>query len=128
MPVMHGPRGAGAGTYDAWLEVLRAADPGFNFTDPPFRRSLAISVAFAATESRPTAVLTSPRIALGSTEAMAREPEMADTSDMTEVTLEHHPLTATAGLVWNTDLPRKLQQILFDTADGASCAPLAQAS
>jgi len=46
---------------------------------------------------------------------------------MAEVTLQRHPLAATAGLVWNTDLPRPLQQILFDTADGASCAPLAQA-
>ena len=30
------------------------------------------------------------------------------------------PLTATAGLVWNRDLPRPLQQILFDTAYGAT--------
>jgi hypothetical protein len=30
----------------------------------------------------------------------------------------HEPLTATAALVWNGDLPRPLQQILFDTADG----------
>jgi len=37
-------------------------------------------------------------------------------------------LAATAGLVWNTDLPRPLQQILFDTADGLGCAPLAHAS
>ena len=28
--------------------------------------------------------------------------------------------TATAALVWNGDLPRQLQQILFDTADGAA--------
>jgi hypothetical protein len=27
-------------------------------------------------------------------------------------------LTATAALAWNGDLPRPLQQILFDTADG----------
>jgi hypothetical protein len=47
---------------------------------------------------------------------------------MAEVTLERHPLVATAGLVWNTDLPRPLQQILSRTADGAGCAPLAQAS
>jgi hypothetical protein len=46
---------------------------------------------------------------------------------MVEVTLERHPLVATAGLVWNTDLPRPLQQILFDTADGVGPAPLAQA-
>jgi hypothetical protein len=27
------------------------------------------------------------------------------------------PLTATAGLVWGGDLPRQLQQVLFDSAD-----------
>ena len=30
------------------------------------------------------------------------------------------PLAATAALVWNGDLPRPLQQILFDTADSAT--------
>ena len=81
-----------------------------------------------ATASRPTAVLTSPCIAMGSTKAAARELQLADTYDMAEVTLQRHPLAATAGLVWNTDLPRPLQQILFDTADGVGRAPLAQAS
>ena len=33
------------------------------------------------------------------------------------VVLEHHPLVATAALVWSRDLPRTLQQILFDTAE-----------
>jgi len=108
--------------------VLRAADPGFAFTDPPFRHSLPMSVAVAATASHPTAVLTGPCIAIGSTNAAAREQHLAHAYDMAEVTLERHPLVGTAGLVWNTDLPRPLQQILFDTADGASCAPLAQAS
>ena len=32
--------------------------------------------------------------------------------------LDHHPLTATAAMVWNGDMPRPLQQILFDVADG----------
>jgi hypothetical protein len=36
---------------------------------------------------------------------------------MVRVTLEHHPLAATAALVWSGDLPRTLQQILFDTAE-----------
>jgi hypothetical protein len=31
--------------------------------------------------------------------------------------LKDHPLTATAGLVGSGDLPRSLQQILFDAAD-----------
>jgi hypothetical protein len=39
---------------------------------------------------------------------------------MTRVGIADHPLTATAALVWNGDLPRQLQQILFDTADGAA--------
>jgi hypothetical protein len=37
--------------------------------------------------------------------------------DMIRVGLEDHPLTATAALVWNGDLPRPLQQVLFDAAD-----------
>jgi hypothetical protein len=39
---------------------------------------------------------------------------------MTRVCIDGHPLTATAALVWNGDLPRPLQQILFDTADGVT--------
>jgi len=81
-----------------------------------------------ATASRPTAVLTSPCVAMASTKAAAREQQLAHAYDMAEVTLERHPLVATAGLAWNTDLPRPLQQILSGTADGAGCAPLAQAS
>ena len=45
---------------------------------------------------------------------------------MARVSITGHPLTATAALVWNGDLPRPLQQILFDTADGLT--PLAPAS
>jgi len=36
-----------------------------------------------------------------------------------------HPLAATAGLVWNADLPRPLQQVLFDSADTISPDPAA---
>jgi DNA-binding transcriptional LysR family regulator len=128
MTVVHGPRRAHTGTYDAWSEVLRAADPGFAFTDPPLRYSLPMSLAFAATASDPTAVLTSAYIATAGTGTPAGEPRVADAYDMAEVTLERHPLVATAGLVWNTDLPRKLQQMLFDTADGVDRVPLAHAS
>jgi hypothetical protein len=39
---------------------------------------------------------------------------------MTRVGIVGHPLTATAALVWHGDLPRSLQQILFDTADGVT--------
>jgi hypothetical protein len=38
------------------------------------------------------------------------------------VGLEHHPLTAMAALVWSGDLPRPLQQILFDTAERVAAA------
>jgi hypothetical protein len=37
---------------------------------------------------------------------------------MALVGLEHHLLIATAAVVWNGDLLRPLQQILFDAADG----------
>ena len=37
---------------------------------------------------------------------------------MIPVRLEDHPLSATVGLVWSGDLPRQLQQVLFDAADG----------
>ena len=53
---------------------------------------------------------------------------------MVRVSIENHPLTATASLVWSGDLPRPLQQILFETADSvtspapARCAGLATVS
>jgi hypothetical protein len=36
---------------------------------------------------------------------------------MVQVSLQHHPLTASAALVWSDGLPRPLQQMLLDTAD-----------
>ena len=39
---------------------------------------------------------------------------------MVPVSTAGRPLTATPALVWNGDLPRPLQQILFDTADDAT--------
>ncbi len=65
MDVVHGPRRASPGTYDAWLEVLRSVRPDFDFTDPPLRHSLSLALAFAATADRPTAVLTGPLRAAG---------------------------------------------------------------
>jgi DNA-binding transcriptional LysR family regulator len=119
MDVIHGPRRASTGTYDRWLEVLRATDPRFGFTDPPLRHSLPMALAFAATASRPTAVLTGPAAIAGPPPGVIRLPRPAGTGDMSRVSIADHPLTATAALVWNGDLPRPLQQILFDTADGA---------
>ena len=118
MDVIHGPRRLSSGLYDSWLEVLRARNPRFDFTDPPFRHSLPMVLAFAATASRPTAVLTGPAVIAGPPPGVIRLPRPADTGDMTRVSIDGHPLTATAALVWNGDLPRPLQQILFDTADG----------
>ena len=117
MDVIHGPRRASAGTYDAWLAVLRAADPRFGFTDPPFRQSLPMTLAFATAARAPTAVLTGPRHAIG-TRGLTEPDPVAGTCGMVRVRLDHCPLAATAGLAWSDDLPRQLQQVLFDTADG----------
>jgi len=117
LDVAHGPRRASAGIYDTWLTVLRSTDPRFEFTDPPFRQSLPMTLAFAATASKPTAVLTGPRHLTGAPDA-ARHDGSADTYDTVPVRLDRSPLAAKAGLVWSSDLPRPLQQVLFDAADG----------
>jgi hypothetical protein len=129
MRVIHGPSRASSATYDAWLTVLRTGQPRFEFTDPPCRHSLPMTLAFAATASRTVAVLTGP---LHPTEVritpIRRQP-MADLYDMVRVSIEGRPLTATAALAWNRDLPRELQQILFDAADrGTYDEPSAAAS
>jgi hypothetical protein len=36
---------------------------------------------------------------------------------MVRARVEGSPFAATAGLIWSGDLPRQLQQVLFDTAD-----------
>jgi len=118
LEVIHGPRRAEAGTYDAWTRVLRAVDPRFEFTDPPFRHSLPMALAFAATGDRPAAVLSGPSVAARTRRGPIRPDQPATSYDMVRVSLQDHPLTATAALVWSGDLPRALQQILFDTADG----------
>jgi DNA-binding transcriptional LysR family regulator len=120
MDVIHGPRRASTATYDQWLTILRAADPRFEFTDPPLRHSLPVALAFAATAGRPAAVLTGPVAIADVPPGVIRLPQPAGTGDMVRVSITGHPLTATAALVWNRDLPRPLQQIVFDTADGAT--------
>jgi DNA-binding transcriptional LysR family regulator len=120
MDVIHGPRRASTATYDRWLEALRAIDPRFEFTDPPVRHSLPMAITFAATASRPTAVLTGPTAIAGPPPGVIRLPRPPCTGDMTRVSITGHPLTATAALVWHGGLPRPLQQILFDTADGVT--------
>jgi len=117
MDVIYGPRHAEPGTYDAWTRVLRTADPRFEFGDPPLRHSLQMNLAFAATADRPTAVLTGPSVIAGRRPGLIRLPRPAVTHEMVQVVLEHRPLAATAALVWSGDLPRTLQQLLFDTAE-----------
>ena len=40
-----------------------------------------------------------------------------DDRGMVRVSLQHHPVTASAAVVWSGDLPRPLQQMLFEIAD-----------
>ena len=116
LQVIHGPRRAQPGIYDAWVTAMQAVDPRFEFTDPPFRHSPGMTLALAATGNRPAAVLTGPAIAAYSQAWPIRRSRLADTYGMVRVSLQHHPLTASAALVWSGDLPRPLQQMLFDTA------------
>jgi DNA-binding transcriptional LysR family regulator len=118
MDVIHGPRRLEPGIYDAWTRVLQTVNPRFEFTDAPLRHSLQMALAFAATADQSTAVLTGPGVIAGSPPGLIRLPQAMASQDMVLVGLEHHPLTATAAVVWNGDLPRPLQQILFDAADG----------
>lgn len=118
MDVIHGPRRLEPGIYDAWTRALRTVNPRLEFTSPPLRHSLPMALAFAAAADRPTAVLTGPAVLTASRPGPIRMPRAMVSRDMVLASLEHHPLTATAAVVWNGDLPRPLQQILFDAADG----------
>jgi hypothetical protein len=126
MDVIHGPRRTSAATYDRWLEALRDADPRFSFINPPFRVSLPVLLAFAAAARWPTAVLTGPAVIAETPPSVIRLPRSAGPGNMARVSIAGHPLTATAALVWHGDLPRPLQQLLFDTAVGVT--PQASAS
>jgi DNA-binding transcriptional LysR family regulator len=128
MDVIFGPRRAELGTYDAWTSIVRAMNPRFEFTDPPLRHSLPVVLAFAATAGRPAAVLTGPAAIAGPPPGVIRLPRPAGTGGMARVSIAGHPLTATAALVWHGDLPRPLQQILFDTADSVTPPPPASLS
>ena len=116
LDIMHGPRRANAVIYDAWLAVLRSVDPRFEFADQPFPRSLPLTIHFAATASRPTAVLTGPHHPAGQ---QADWPDQTpEDCEMARVRVAKAPLTASAGLVWNGDLPRQFEEILAAAADG----------
>src|SRR5260370_6185660 len=90
MDVVHGPRRADPGTYDAWTQVLRTVDPRVEFSDPPLRHSLRMDLAFASTADRPTAALTGPSVIAGSRPALAWLPRPTVDHDMVPVSLEHH--------------------------------------
>jgi DNA-binding transcriptional LysR family regulator len=126
LDVIYGPRPAEIATYDAWTSAVQAVRPGFKFTDPPFLHSLPMALALAGTARRPTAVLTGPSTVAGTRSGPMRRRRQAVTYAMTRVELAGHPLTATAAVVWNAGLPRLLQQILFDTAEGITSSALAQ--
>ncbi len=115
------PRRADPGTYDAWTRALQEVDPRFRFTDPPFRSSLPLTLAFAAAGDRSAAVLTGPSTVVNGPAQLVRS-RPADACGMAQVDLEHHPLTASAALVWSGDLPRPLQQMLFDAAESLSAS------
>jgi DNA-binding transcriptional LysR family regulator len=116
LDIMHGPGRASAGICDAWLAVLRSVHPPFEFADQPFPPSLPLTIHFAATASRPTAVLTGPRHPVG---LHCDWPDDApEGCGMARVRIAEAPLTASAGLVWNGDLPRQFQEILFDAVGG----------
>jgi len=117
LDVVHGPRRLSPVTYDAWLAVLREVNPRFEFTDPPFLRSLPITLVLAASTTRPTAMLTGPHHRLGDWPGPAEPDPAADPADLVRARIDGSPLTAAAALVWSGDLPRLLQQVLFDTAD-----------
>jgi hypothetical protein len=59
-------------------------------------------------------------MSLGQFEPVAWMPSSHPAASRAGIRLERHRLYATAGLVWSGDLPRQLQLVLFDTADGIS--------
>src|SRR6266851_3081541 len=103
-----------AGAALTWLETTLDAD----FSSIRQRRADAGLGWLPATPDPPTGVLTGPSAIAGPPPGVTRLPRPTSTADMTRASIAGHPLTATAALVWHGDLPRPLQQILFDTADG----------
>jgi hypothetical protein len=63
--------------------------------------------------------LTGPRRRVG--DGPPEPDPAAECEGMVRAWIRGSPLTAAAGLAWSDDLPRQLQQVLFDTADGMVC-------
>jgi DNA-binding transcriptional LysR family regulator len=122
MEVICGPRRTSPATYDPWRAALRARRPRFEFTDPPFRHSLPMTLAFAASAGRPTAVVTGPRRLTSDQAGYGDREPAGDSYGMVRVGVTGRSLTAQAVVAWSGDLPRHLQQVLFDTAEaGIAC-------
>jgi hypothetical protein len=96
---------------EATLVAVTSATPAgsrllpASWVPPPFRHSLPVTLAFAATASRPTALLTGLVAVAGTPHGLIRPPRSEATRTWRRVGLDPHPLTATAALVWNGDLP-----------------------
>ena len=112
MPVVYGPRDNCVATYEAWRGALRSRNPTFEFVDPAFPQSLPMTLALAASPAGPAAALTAPRRRVGTA------PDPGGAGQAEAMVPVRCPLTGTAGLVWHSGLPRDIQQILFDIADG----------
>src|SRR5262249_10828850 len=82
------------------LAVVRECNPRFGFTDPPFRRSLPMTLAFVATASRPTAVLTGPQHPTGNLPGPADPHPAAGIADMVRARAAGFALPPPASLVW----------------------------
>jgi hypothetical protein len=62
-------------------------------------------------------VLTGPHHRLGDWPGPAEPDPAAGPAGLVRARIGGSPLTATAALAWSADLPRPLQQVLFDTAE-----------
>src|SRR5258708_20100142 len=96
---------------------MQAVDPSFEFTDPPFRHSLAMTLALAAAGNRPAAVLTGPAIAARSQAWPIRRSRLAATYGMGRASLQHHPQTPSSPLACSAAPPPPLQHILLHTSN-----------
>ena len=118
MDVICGSYRLGVATYDTWLAVMGAVNPELRFTDPSFpsfRRSLPMTLAFAATASRPTAVLTGPQHRVGDRPGpRSRIGRLVPPGGFAGRGICADRRQARRG---TPGLPRLLQQVLFDTAD-----------
>lgn len=121
MHVFHGPREQAPAVYDTWAAALATRRAGFAFKDPPFRSRWAATLASAGESDRAHAILTGPEHALGKFRPrMLGEFGPVASSARIAAQADGESLTGTAALAWSTDLPRSLQQLLFDVAETVS--------